>query len=78
MKEADFTGPDQIIQFGYPPRRIYILTTLPGVDFSECFPLHITVEIEDVSVNFIDNKSLIRNKKASGHYQDLADLENLE
>jgi hypothetical protein len=77
LNEADFTVPDQIIQLGYPPRRIDILTTLPGVEFAECFPLHVTVDIGDVSVNFIDIDSLKKNKKATGRHQDLADLENL-
>lgn len=77
LYESDFTVPDQIIQLGYPPRRIDILTTLPGVEFSECFPLHVTVEIGNVQVNFIDIESLKRNKKATGRHQDLADLENL-
>src|SRR5574342_548810 len=48
LKESDFTEPDQIIQLGYPPRRIDILTTLPGVEFSECFPSHIVVNVEGV------------------------------
>jgi predicted nucleotidyltransferase len=78
LKESDFTVPDQIIQLGYPPRRIDILTTLPGVDFSESFPMHVTVDIEDVSVKFIDIENLKKNKKATGRHQDLADLENLE
>lgn len=78
LKASDFTVPDQIIQLGYPPRRIDILTTLPGVEFSVCFPSHITVDIDDVLVNFIDLENLKRNKKATGRHQDLADLENLE
>jgi hypothetical protein len=78
LKESDFTVPDQIIQLGYPPRRIDILTTLPGVEFSECFPMHVTVDVENVSVNFIDLENLKKNKKATGRHQDLADLENLE
>jgi Nucleotidyltransferase of unknown function (DUF6036) len=78
LKESDFNVPDQIIQLGYPPRRIDILTTLPGVEFSECFPAHIVVDMEGVSVNFIDLESLKKNKKATGRHQDLADLENLE
>lgn len=78
LKESDFTVPDQIIQLGYPPRRIDILTTLPGVDFLECYPSHTTVDIEGVSVNFIDLINLKKNKKATGRHQDLADLENLE
>ncbi len=78
LKEADFIEPDQIIQLGYPPRRIDILTTLPGVEFSECYLSHTTVNVEGVSVNFIDLENLKKNKRATGRHQDLADLENLE
>lgn len=78
LKESDFTVPDQIIQLGYPPRRIDILTTLPGVEFSKCYPSHTTVNVEGISVNFIDLENLKKNKKATGRHQDLADLENLE
>lgn len=78
LKESDFTVPDQIIQLGYPPRRIDILTSLPGVEFSECYSSHTTVNIDGVPVNFIDLENLKKNKKATGRHQDLADLENLE
>jgi hypothetical protein len=78
LKEADFLVPDQIIQLGYPPRRIDVLTTIPGIEFSECYPSHLTADVEGTSVNFIDLESLKKNKKASGRHQDLADLENLE
>jgi len=76
LKGSDFVIPDQIIQLGYPPRRIDILTTLPGLEFSECYPAHTAVDVEGVLVNFIDLENL--NKKATGRHQDLADLENLE
>jgi hypothetical protein len=33
LKEEDFLTPDQIIQLGYPPNRIDLLTTLEGVAF---------------------------------------------
>ena len=78
VKEADFTLPDQMLQLGYPPGRIDILTTLPGVEFSECYTARTVVEVDGVSVNFIDLESLKKNKKATGRHQDLADLENLE
>ena len=78
VNESDFTVPDQMLQLGYPPRRIDILTTLPGVEFSECYPSRTTVEVDGVSVNFIDLENLKKNKKATGRHQDLADLENLE
>jgi hypothetical protein len=78
VKVSDFTLPDQMLQLGYPPGRIDILTTLPGVEFSECYPSRTTVDLDGVSVNFIDIENLKKNKKATGRHQDLADLENLE
>jgi len=74
----DFTTPDQVIQFGYPPNRIDIITTPDGVDFSTCFDTKYQVEVDGVLVNFIDLENLKQNKKASGRMQDLADLEKLE
>lgn len=78
LREADFLEPDQIIQLGYPPVRIDVLTTLAGVDFEECFPTKVEVTLDDVVAYFIDIENLKRNKKASGRLQDLADLENLQ
>ena len=78
LKASDFLMPDQIIQLGYPPRRIDILTTLPGVEFSDCYSSRIITDIDGVPVNFIDLENLKKNKKATGRHQDLADLENLE
>ena len=78
VNEEDFTVPDQMLQLGYPPGRIDMLTTLPGVEFSECYASRTVVEVDGVSVNFIDLENLKKNKKATGRHQDLADLENLE
>jgi len=78
LHETDFLAPDQIIQLGYPPNRIDLLTTVPGVEFAECYASRVEIEIEGVKANFIDLDNLKKNKKASGRLQDLADLENLE
>jgi hypothetical protein len=75
---SDFTLPDRMLQLGYPPGRIDILTTLPGVEFVECYAARTTVNVDGVLVNFIDLENLKKNKKATGRHQDLADLENLE
>jgi hypothetical protein len=40
--------------------------------------MKIESNIDDVPVNFIDLDNLRINKKASGRFQDLADLENLD
>ncbi len=78
LQASHFLEPDQIIQLGYPPNRIDILTTVPGVAFEACFASKMVVEIDGVPVNFIDLENLKRNKRASGRLQDLADLDNLE
>jgi predicted nucleotidyltransferase len=78
LTAEDFLEPDQIIQLGYPPNRIDILTTLPGVEFDECYPERVEVELEGVKITFIDLENLKKNKQASGRTQDLADLENLQ
>ncbi len=73
----DFLNPDRIIQLGYPPNRIDLLTTIDGVDFANCYPARLEIIVDDITVNFIDLNNLKLNKKASGRFQDLADLENL-
>jgi hypothetical protein len=78
LKESDFTTPGQVVQLGYPPNRIDILTSLSGVEFSECYASRVVEEIDGVPVSFIDLENLKKNKKATGRHQDLADVENLE
>lgn len=78
LNETDFLTPDQIIQLGYPPSRIDLVTTPPGVDFAQCYPARVDVELDGVLVSFIDLENLKKNKKASGRLQDLADLEHLQ
>jgi len=78
LQASDVSVPDQIIQFGYPPNRINLITTTPGVDFEPCYAARAQTEIDGVQVNFIDLENLKRNKKAVGRHQDLADIENLE
>jgi hypothetical protein len=77
LQIQDFLTPDQIIQLGYPPNRIDLLTNIDGVIFEDCYPLRLEVLIDDLVVTFIDLDNLKKNKKASGRLQDLADLENL-
>jgi len=78
LQAADFLAPDQIIQLGYPPNRIDLVTTPPGVDFETCYISRVQIVIDDVTVNFIDLENLKKSKKAAGRQQDLADLENLQ
>jgi len=77
LETDDFLENDVIIQLGYPPNRIDLMTSLSGVNFKSCYAERISVKVDGVGVNFIDLASLKKNKSATGRSQDLADLENL-
>jgi hypothetical protein len=77
VREADFTRPETVVQFGLPPYRIDILTGVSGVSFEEAWNERVEDQFEDVRVPYIGRAALIRNKRASGRMKDLADLESL-
>lgn len=74
---SDFIKLGNVVQLGYPPLRIDLLTQIDGVSFDECFAQKLCVDIENLTVNFISYNDLLRNKKASGRRKDLEDIDNL-
>ena len=70
VKASDFETPDRILQLGFPPNRIGVLTSLVGVDFATCFKKRVIVTLEGSPVNFIDVENLKANKRAAGRLQD--------
>ena len=78
LQAEDFLVPGYVIQLGYPPNRIDLLTSIRGVEFAACYASRIEEEIEGTTLRFIDVKNLKKNKRAAGRLQDLADVENLE
>jgi predicted nucleotidyltransferase len=78
LDKNDFSDADNIIQLGYEPYRIDLLTDVNGVDFQECYNRRIDGEIEAVKVKFLSIDDLIVAKKNAGRLQDLADAEQLE
>ncbi|MFN9535276.1 MAG: nucleotidyltransferase domain-containing protein [Pseudanabaena sp.] len=78
LTSEDFQTPNQIIQLGYPPNRIDLITNPDGIDFQTCYDSKIEVTLNDVPVKFINLDNLKKNKLASGRLQDLADLEKLQ
>lgn len=78
LTKEDFTKPGNVIQLGYPPLRIDLLTEIDGVTFDECYLNRKEVLIEDLMVNFIGYNDLLKNKKESGRARDIDDIENLK
>ncbi len=74
----DLTTPNRVIQLGYPPRRIDLLTSIDGVAFAPSFERRFVVALDGQSLNFIALEDFKTNKRASGRHKDLADLDALD
>lgn len=78
LQPNDFLTSEQVIQLGYPPARIDLLTGIDGMAFDVAFRSHIQVEIDGVPVYVIGLEELKQTKRIAGRPQDIADLSNLE
>jgi len=73
----DLASPGKVVQLGYPPLRIDIITAIDGVSFADAWSRRVESRYGDQPVHFISREDLITNKRASGRKQDLLDLEAL-
>ncbi len=73
----DLIRPGNVIQLGYPPRRIDLLTSIDGVGFEACHAQRQNFVFDGVELPIIGLADFKTNKRASGRKQDLADLEAL-
>jgi hypothetical protein len=74
----DFVGEGRIIQLGYEPVRIDLVTAIDGCRFVDVWRSRVRVRWSGIIVNIIGLSELRKNKRASGRLQDLADLELME
>jgi hypothetical protein len=72
-----FLEEDRMIRMGVPPLRLEVITSISGVRFEECYAERVPVMVGDVEASLISLRHLKINKKASGRFKDLNDLENL-
>jgi len=78
LQEKDFCGRGKIIQLGYEPIRIDILTSLEAVDFKRAWRNRKRGNYGSQRVNFIGIDDLICTKKKAGRLIDKIDLSNLK
>ncbi len=77
LTRDDFVEAETVIQLGYPPLRIDLLTSISGVAFTDCWQRRIAVDVGGINADFIALEDLIANKLASGRPQDLVDAATL-
>lgn len=78
MSTEDLTTPGMVFQIGVAPCRIDLMTSIDGVEFDAAWPHRISIAVEGLTIPVIGRAHLIRNKKAVGRPQDLADAVWLE
>ncbi|HET6990408.1 MAG TPA: DUF6036 family nucleotidyltransferase [Bacteroidia bacterium] len=77
LSKEDFLAKDHIIQLGFPPNRIDIMTSISGVRFDECWKEKEEIDFEGEKINFISLHHLKINKEKTGRDRDKIDLKNL-
>jgi len=77
LSEADFSEPDKVVQLGYPPVRVDIITSVSGVSWDEVFSGKVAGSYGNVPVYYMGRQQYILNKRALDRKKDLADLEAL-
>jgi hypothetical protein len=78
LTTEDLIQPGLIFQIGVAPIRIDVITAIAGVEFTEAWASRFETRFGDQPAAVLSRHHLIRNKRASGRKQDLADLEWLE
>lgn len=78
LAEADFEKENSIVQLGFEPVRIDIITSVSGDSFDAIWKEKKIGLYGEEKVPFAGLDSVIRMKKAAGRLQDLADLEVLK
>jgi len=78
ISASDFELEGTVFQIGTEPIRIDIITRIAGLNFEEAINNVKIMEIDGLQVPVISIEDLIKNKKASGRFQDLADARVLE
>lgn len=77
LTEKDLTTLGVVFQIGVAPLRIDVLTAIDGVDFAEAWPGRLITKFDDQPIAVLSKEHLIKNKRAVGRTQDLADVERL-
>lgn len=78
VRSEDFATYDGVLQLGVPPRRIDILNRADGISFAEAVADGQSFEVDGRAIPVIGFDALLKNKRASGREQDIADVKALE
>ena len=78
INKEHFKEKGNVFRMGRPPIKIEIINEASGIDFEDCLKRRDIVSVDDIEISLISFEDLLKNKRASGRSQDIADVEALE
>lgn len=77
LTPEDFIRPGRLIQLGYEPVRIDLITSIEGCSFEQAWKHRVQGRYGGQRAWFIGRDELVRNKALSGRRQDQLDIDTL-
>jgi len=78
LTAGDFEPSSQVVQLGFPPLRIDLITSITGVEsFDEAWAERSPGILGVHAVNYLGRRHLVLNKRSTGRAKDLGDVEEL-
>ncbi len=75
LTAADFEEEGKVVQLGFLPVRVDIITSITGVSWEQARSGRVKGQFGDLTVHYIGRDDFITNKRALGRKKDIADLE---
>jgi len=77
ITEADLAQEGTQFMIGRSPSAIDFLTSVPGLQFTDCWLKHVCTDDLGFTVHYVSRNDLIVSKQTAGRLQDHADIEEL-
>lgn len=74
---SDLDSEGKILQLGFPPNRVDLITSIDGVSFNQVWESRVEGDFGSERVYYIGLNELILNKRAADRPQDRADVDTL-
>lgn len=68
----------RMLQMGVPPVQIHVMSAISGVEWDEAWSDRVEGPLGRHLVSFLGRETFLKNKRASGRPQDLADIDALQ
>jgi hypothetical protein len=78
LEDVAFSDQGKVIRIGVSPVMIELINAISGISFETAWQNRVKGPYGNIEVNFLSKQNLLKNKKASGRPQDVADLEALK